>query len=113
MSVYKLDKKVVVYMSVNKKFVAFIESFSGKFPNEVSAIKSAYETCFEDMGNPQDKEPVIPDASPEQLEKFKRTVDEVVPRQIEAKKTLAKTNEELKSVKDSIESEINKNARTA
>lgn len=104
-------------MAINKKFIAFIESFSEKYPNEVSAIKQAYETCFEDIGanvtNDNNSEPVIPDASPEQLEKFKQTVDKVVPRQIEAKKQLSKTNEELQSVKDEIETENKANERTA
>lgn len=97
---------------MNKKFIAFVESFSKKFPNEVVAIKSAYVTCFEDISTNPDEEPVIPDASPEQLEKFKRTVDEVIPKQIEAKKTINKTNETLKTVKDGIESEITPNDRT-
>jgi aspartokinase-like uncharacterized kinase len=98
---------------MNKKFIAFVESFSTKFPNEVAAIKSAYVTCFEGISANQDNESVIPDASPEQLEKFKRTVDEVVPKQIEAKKTINQTNETLKTVKDDIESEIKSNDRIA
>lgn len=107
-----------VYMRINNKFMAFVESFETKFPAEVSAISMAYKVCCESNdvinGNkPADDTPVIPDASPEQLTKFKQTVDEVIPKQIAAKETLRHTNDELKSIKKDIDTENEKHATTS
>lgn len=83
-----------------KTYLSIIESVKIQNPALGMAAENAFRMIFENID--EDKSELSPDATVDELKKYKETVDKSIDTKIQASAVIDKANEEVQKITDEI-----------
>jgi F0F1-type ATP synthase membrane subunit b/b' len=83
-----------------KTYLSIIESVKEQNPALGMAAENAFRMIFENID--EDKSELSPDASVDELKKYKETVDKSIDTKIQASAIIDKANEDVQKITDEI-----------